>query len=300
MKNNKNLGIGLAILAASLYALNAPFSKILLKYLPPTLMAGFLYLGAGLGMLFVYFFRKTNIKSSKEESLTRKELPYTLAMVVLDIIAPIFLLVGLSKTSAANASLLNNFEIVATALIALMLFKEQISKRLLLGIGFVTVSCSLLTIYDFSSIEFSFGSIFVLLAATCWGLENNCTRKLSSKDPLEIVFIKGIFSGLGSLIVGLILGEKIEVSIYLVFVILLGFIAYGLSIYFYVYAQRFIGAARTSAYYAVAPFISAVLSLLVFKQIPSANYIFTLLLMIIGAFLSSSDKPIFKRARIKV
>lgn len=102
--------------------------------MPSTLMAGFLYIGAGLGMGMIALIRKARKIERTEEKITKADLPYTVAMIVLDIAAPIFLLLGLSYTTAANASLLNNFEIVATALIALMIFKEKISPRLLLGI----------------------------------------------------------------------------------------------------------------------------------------------------------------------
>ena len=131
-------GIAFAILAAALYAINAPFSKILLEFMPPTLMAGFLYVGAGIGMIFIALMRKIKKYEAKELKLTKSELPYTIAMIVLDIAAPICLLFGLNSTTAANASLLNNFEIVATAIIALMVFKEKISTRLWFGIFFVT------------------------------------------------------------------------------------------------------------------------------------------------------------------
>ena len=140
MKSTMKHGIFLAILAAGLYALSSPFSKLLLAYMQPTLMAGFLYLGAGLGMIVIFLIRKMSGRPERESGLTRQELPYTVAMVLLDIAAPICLLFGLSMTTAANASLLNNFEIVATALIALMIFKESISPRLWLGILFVTAS----------------------------------------------------------------------------------------------------------------------------------------------------------------
>lgn len=285
-------GIFLAILAAGLYALNSPFSKLLLKYMPSTLMAGFLYVGAGLGMVMIFFIRKITNRPKTEAGLTKHELPYTVAMIVLDIAAPICLLLGLTMTSAANASLLNNFEIVATAIIALMVFKEAISPRLWLGIIFVTASCALLSFEDVSGLQFNTGSLFVLLACICWGIENNCTRKLSSKDPLQIVMVKGLFSGAGSVIIGFICGENISHLWAVPIVLLLGFVAYGLSIYFYVYAQRILGAARTSAYYAVAPFIGVFLSLLTFREIPGYLFIAALILMIIGAWLSSQDKPL--------
>ncbi len=292
MKKQNTIGIIFAILAAVLYAINSPFSKLLLNYIPSTLMAGFLYVGAGIGMCVIYIFKKNK---NKELKLTKAELPYTLAMIILDIIAPIFLLFGLKTTTAANASLLNNFEIVATAIIALFIFKEKISFRLWIGIVFVTFSCLFLSFENISSLKFSYGSLFILLACLCWGFENNCTRKISSKDPMQIVILKGIFSGLGSIIIGFCIGEKIIVVWSVFAVILVGFVAYGLSIFFYVYAQRILGAARTSVYYAIAPFVGTFLSLLIFRQLPTWTFFIALGLMGVGTWLSSSDKPIFKK-----
>ena len=295
MRKTTATGILLAILAASLYAINSPFSKLLLEYMPSTLMAGFLYIGAGLGMGVIALIRKARKIERTEEKITKADLPYTVAMIVLDIAAPIFLLLGLSYTTAANASLLNNFEIVATAIIALMIFKEKISPRLWLGILFVTTSCALLSFESISNLKFSVGSLFILLACLCWGIENNCTRKLSAKDPLEIVLWKGIFSGLGSIIIGFCLGERITVLWSVFSVLGVGFVSYGLSIFFYVYAQRILGAARTSAYYAIAPFIGTLLSLVVFREVPHYTYFIAFGLMVIGAWLCSSDEPLIKK-----
>ena len=289
MKDTMKQGILVAVFAAGLYALSSPFSKLLLPFMPSTLMAGFLYLGAGLGMTALALGKRAAGKPDTEARLTRNELPYTIAMIVLDIAAPISLLFGLTMTTAANASLLNNFEIVATAIIALLIFKEAISARLWLGILFVTASCALLSFEDISSLQFNTGSLFVLLACVLWGIENNCTRALSSKDPLEIVMVKGIFSGLGSVMIGLICGERILHLWTIPLVLLLGFVAYGLSIYYYVYAQRLLGAARTSAYYAVAPFIGAFLSLIIFRKVPGVLFLAALALMAVGAWLSSGD-----------
>ena len=295
MQASQRRGICLAILAAGLYAINSPFSKLLLDYMPSTLMAGFLYLGAGIGMAAIALLRKSQGRAQTEARLTRADLPYTIAMVVLDIAAPIFLLLGLSRTTAANVSLLNNFEIVATALIALVVFREAISPRLWGGIVFVTASCALLSFEDMSGLHFSLGSIFVLLACLCWGIENNCTRRLSEKDPLEIVLVKGICSGFGSICIGLCLGERVTALWSVLAVLAVGFVAYVLSIFFYVYAQRLLGAARTSAYYAVAPFIGTLVSLIIFRETPPTTYFAALGLMVVGAWLSAQDKPIFRR-----
>ena len=126
-----------AILAAALYAINIPLSKILLKQVEPTMMAAFLYLGAGLG-LFLYGL--VSHGKEKGDPLTRNELPYTIGMIVLDIAAPILLMLGLERTNSANASLLNNFEIVATSMIAFFVFREALSKRLMLAIVLVTAA----------------------------------------------------------------------------------------------------------------------------------------------------------------
>ena len=270
---------------------------MLLKNVDATMMAGFLYLGAGLGMGIIAIIRKSSKEKQGEKGLEKAELPFVIAMIILDICAPICLLIGLNTTTAASASLLNNFEIVATAIIALMIFKEKISPRLWGGILFVTLSCAVLSFEDLSSLKFSFGSLFILLACVCWGFENNCTRKISSKDPMQIVLLKGVFSGLGSVIIGFSIGERVT-EIWSVFAVLLvGFVAYGLSIFFYVYAQRMLGAARTSAYYAVAPFIGTLLSLIIFKSLPHYTYFIALGLMIIGAFLCAKDEPLFKKRK---
>lgn len=289
MKNTQIKAIFFAILAAALYALNSPLSKLLLDNIPATMMAALLYLGAGTGMLLLGIIQRKTNGVKNEVSLKKSDLPYTIGMIVLDIAAPIFLMVGLSMTTAANASLLNNFEIVATSIIALAIFKEAISKRLWLGISLVTISSIILSVEDIGSFSFSFGSVFVLLACVCWGFENNCTRNLSQKNPLEIVVVKGLCSGAGSLVIALIKGERITEIKYIIFAMLLGFVAYGLSILFYIYAQRYLGAAKTSAYYAVSPFISVMLSLVIFNEIPSFSFLIALAIMITGAYFTSTE-----------
>ena len=289
MKANKNTAIFTAILAAALYALNSPISKLLLQEVSSTVMAGLLYLGAGVGLLLVRLIQKQMGRLPREEKLTRADTPYTVAMVVLDIAAPICLMIGLSMTTAANAALLNNFEIVATSVIALCIFGEKISRRLWAAIVLVTLASIILTVEDAGSFQFSYGSLFVLLACVCWGFENNCTRKISDKDPLQIVVIKGFGSGLGSLVIAFVIGERLPGIGPLLCTMLLGFVAYGLSIFFYIYAQRTLGAAKTSTYYAVAPFIGAGLSLLIFREIPAASFWVALLIMAAGTYLASAE-----------
>lgn len=277
-----------AILAALLYALSTPISKLLLVDLSPVFIASLLYLGAGIGMSVVGYIRKKTTDYSYKK-FTKKELPAIIGMILLDIIAPIFLMIGLNKSHPENVALLNNFEIVATSLIAYFIFKELIPKRLRFAILLVTIASIILSFEDIAAFKFSIGSLFVLMAATFWGLENNLTRKLSFNDPLMVVVIKGIFSGLGSLLIALFLNE-INLDFKLILLTLfLGFVAYGLSIFFYVSAQKFLGAAKTSAFYAFAPFVGALLSLIVFQEFPKINFFIALIIMGFGSYYASTD-----------
>lgn len=280
----KNIATFFAVLAAALYAINIPLSKVLLNHVQPTMMAAFLYLGAGIG-LFLY----GKVTKEQGEKLTVTELPYTIGMIVLDIAAPILLMLGLEKTNSANASLLNNFEIVATSLIAFLVFREKLSKRLTIAITLVTAASIALSFEGEGSFQFNSGSLLVLGAACCWGLENNCTRMLSNKSSVQITTIKGIFSGLGSLIVALVVGENIPGLVWIAAVLLLGFVAYGLSINFYIKAQKDLGAAKTSAYYSIAPFLGVIFGVLLLREQPGVQFYVGLAIMIAATVLMVKD-----------
>jgi drug/metabolite transporter (DMT)-like permease len=290
MKFNKY--IFYAILAAVLYAISTPISKLLLNTLSPVFIASLLYLGAGIGMGIIAIIR-TKVSKTNYKPFTQKELPAIIGMIVLDIVAPILLMIGLKTSQPENVALLNNFEIVATSLFAAFMFKEIIPKRLRLAIVLVTLASILLSFEDINAFKFSIGSVFVLLAAITWGLENNLTRILSVNDPLMVVVIKGIFSGLGSLVIALILKVIYFDITAILLTLLLGFVAYGLSIFFYVTAQRELGAAKTSAFYAFTPFVGAILSLIIFFELPQINFYIAIILMAIGSYYAAttSKKP---------
>lgn len=290
MKNKKIKAIISALLAAVLFAISTPLSKKLMENIPPTFMAAFLYLGAGVGVGIMYIFNYK--KDDKSLRLDKSDFKYTIAMIGLDILAPLLLMVGIKLGSASNASLLENFEIVATSLIALIIFKEKVSSRLWIAIFFIIISSFILTFNGKTSLDFSIGSIFVLLATISWGLENNCTKKISEKSTYQIVTLKGIFSGLGSLFIGLLLKEKIINYKYIFLAMILGFVAYGLSIFLYVRAQRDLGAAKTSAYYSVAPFVGAFLAFIINGERPDEKFLLALIFMIIGTIFVVNDSLI--------
>ncbi len=285
-----------AVVAAILFACSAPLSKRLLDGIPPVLMAGLLYLGAGIGAGLILVSGGLHEREKPAFAFERRDLRFLAGMVLLDVAAPVLLLTGLVRTAAANASLLMNFEIVATTLIASLFFRERVSARLWLAIALVTAASCLLTLERGDGFHFSIGSFYVLLATACWGLENNCTRMLANRNPVAIVAIKGIGSGLCSLAIGLALGQRASGWIAVLLALAVGFLTYGLSIACYIRAQRTLGAAKTSAYYAAAPFIGTVVSCLLLREQPSAAFYVALPLMGLGAFVATIDLPKMTRS----
>jgi drug/metabolite transporter (DMT)-like permease len=293
-ENETKSAVFQAFLAALLFGINAPFAKLLLNNnIPPIYMAALLYLGAGLGMSLVWLLTVKSVHRPREANVDRSDRIWIILMIILDILAPFLLMTGLTQTSAATASLLNNFEMVTTALIALLLFKEAIGRRVWISIALITVASIFLSV-DFQSvtdISFSKGSLLVLGACLCWGMENNCTRNLSAKNPIQIVMIKGFGSGLGALVLALSIQVHFSINpLAVIGALLLGFVSYGLSIFFYVRAQRWLGAARTSMYYAVAPFVGVLISFLVFSEMPGISFFIGTLFMIAGTVLAMKEK----------
>ena len=287
MKYSRITAIIYAFAAALFYAINVPFAKAFLDNVAPTYMAAFLYLGSGAGVGLMYLFK---IKGEEPAvRLTRSDLPYTVAMVLLDIAAPILLMVGIRASAAASASLLGNFEIVATTAVAFLIFRERVTKRLWAAIALVTLASAILSFQGAGSLDFSAGSLLVLAATVCWGIENNCTRSISNKSTYQIVTVKGFGSGVGSLAIALMVGEQFPGLSQILLILLVGFVAYGLSIFTYVRAQRVLGAAKTSAYYAVAPFIGVALSILFLNEQVTGTFLVALAIMIVGTALIVRD-----------
>ena len=289
----RNVGlryVALAIAAAALYALSVPLSKLLMGSIDAGAMAGLLYLGAGIGMWVFLGVRRMAGRRSTSRSMGYRDAPYVVGMVALDVAAPLLLMGGLAMSAPETVSLLNNFEIVATALFARALFGEVISPRLWAGIAAMTMSCALLTLESGAGFSLSFGSLLVLGACLCWGVENNCTAAISDCDPALVVAVKGLGSGTGALIVALLGGSSLPALLSALLAMLLGFASYGLSILAYVWAQRGLGAARTSAYYAIGPFIGVVVAWAIFGEAPGAGFLIALALMALGSWLSLPER----------
>jgi drug/metabolite transporter (DMT)-like permease len=275
-----------AILAAALFGASAPFAKLLLGEISPIPLASFLYLGSGLGLALFRMMQKFIINSSVEAQISKADIPWLMGAIMAGgIAAPITLMMGLKNTPASTASLLLNLEGVATTLLGGLIFREAIGRRVWLGIMLVTLASMVLSFNTGGDWGISWGALGVIGACVLWGIDNNLTRNISAKDPLIIVTVKGLAAGSFSLILALALKEQIpSISIVLKSMVL-GLLSYGLSIVFFILAMRGLGAARTSAYFGMAPFVGVVLSFIIFREAPHSLLFLALPFMLTGALL---------------
>jgi drug/metabolite transporter (DMT)-like permease len=229
--------------------------------------------------------------SQKEAGIRRPDVGWLAGAIITGgIIAPIVLMASLQVTPASTASLLLNFEGVATTLIALLFFRESISRRAFAAILAITLASIFLSTDFKSGMGFSLGALGILLACTLWGLDNNFTRNISAKDPLTIVAWKGLVAGTFSLLLGLFLGQQLPALRSILGILLLGFISYGLSTMLFIYSMRGLGASRTSALYGTAPLAGVILSILIFHDPITWSFILAAILMVAGALMLSSEE----------
>lgn len=285
----KQFAAGYALLAAALYAVSIPLAKLFLTDVSPLMLSALLYIGSGLGMAIIGLGQKAVSKKPNGTPMRKTDVPYVIGMILLNTAALACLMLGLTLASASHVSLLNNLEISATALFAMLFFREKVPGRLWGAIFLVTLAGVLLSVESGETFSFSPGSLLVIAACVFWGLENNCTRVLSARNPVKIAVIKGVFAGLGGLLLAFLAGEWFPSPAVITAVLLLGFAAYGLSIFFYILAQRYLGAAKTSTYYAVSPFIAVGLSLLIFQEVPSLQFLLALGIMMVGVYFASTN-----------
>jgi drug/metabolite transporter (DMT)-like permease len=280
------------ILAAILFGASAPISKLLLGYVEPIPMAAFLYLGSGIGLLIFKIIQRLN-RNFKfvEAKINRSDVKWIIgATIAGGVLAPIILMFSLPNTPASTASMLLNFESVTTTLIAALVFKEAIGKRVWLAIALITIACIMLSWNITGKWGFSIGTSGVLLACILWGADNNFTRNISAKDPFIIVAIKGIGAGTFSLLLAFITKSNFP-DIKLIFgIMVLGFFSYGLSIVLFIFAMRSLGASRTSAFFSTAPFAGTILSFILLHELPNFLFFISLPVMILGAILILGEK----------
>lgn len=281
-----------AFVAALLFGASAPLAKLLLGEIEPIPLAAFLYLGSGLGLSGVKLFQRIFARGeAKEASIRKADLGWLLGAILAGgVAAPITLLFSLQSTPAATASLLLNFEGVATTLIAFIAFNEAISRRAWGAIGLMTLASGLLSLNLTGEWGFSLGALGTLAACVLWGLDNNFTRNICAKDPLVIVTVKGLCAGSFSLGMALVLGHPFPAWGSIVGALVLGSLSYGASIVLFIHAMRGLGAARTSALFSTAPIAGILLSFIIFQEMPGWLFVIALPIMVVGAVLFVNDE----------
>jgi drug/metabolite transporter (DMT)-like permease len=290
MKRASLVAILQALLAAMLFGASAPLSKLLLREIDPIPLAAFLYLGSGIGSWLLYAIQRAGSRGHQVEAhLSRPDMPWLIGAVLAGGVgAPILLMLGLDRTPASTASLLLNFECVATTLIAVLAFKEAVDRRILWAVGLITLASILLS---WTSVNWgvSLGALGILGACFLWGLDNNFTRQISAKDPLIIVGIKGLGAGSFSMLLSVVLGKPWPAAGAVTLALLVGAVSYGVSIHLFILALRDLGAARTGALFGIAPFVGTTLALLFLGDQPQVLFWVGLPIMLLGTWLMLSE-----------
>jgi drug/metabolite transporter (DMT)-like permease len=260
--------------------------------IPPVALAGFLYLGAFIGLsLYSIILKTASATSARKVNLKKEDVPWLFgATLSRGIIAPICLMLGLSRISGFATSLLLNLEGVFTAVIAVIFFRENAEKRLWLALTCMTAAGAFLT-WDTSESRFNLlGPFLVMLSMICWGIDNNLTRNISMRNPVQITRIKGVVSGLTSLSLAWILGMGITWDVSILYALVLGAFSYGISLVFFIKSLEGLGAFRTGVFFNLAPFIGAAASLLLLREWIGWVMFPAIVLTAVGVWLISTEK----------
>jgi drug/metabolite transporter (DMT)-like permease len=204
-------------------------------------------------------------------------------------LGPVLLMLGLSTTPASSASLLLNLESVLTAVVAWLVFRENVDLRIFLGMAAIVAGGVLLS-WTRGPIGLPWGALAIIGACACWAIDNNLTRAISGGDPLAIAAIKGGTAGLINIGAALLIGQHLPSAPALAGAAVIGLVGYGISLVAFVLALRHLGAARTGAYFSTAPFVGAGLSLLLLRESPSLSFWIAGALMALGVWLHISER----------
>jgi drug/metabolite transporter (DMT)-like permease len=280
-----NKGILFAIASALLFGISTPFTKLFISGSENVfIIGGLLYLGSGIG-LSLYLLLISGIgKAHSEENIGRQDIPIlSLTSLCGGIIAPIFLLFGLTQTDATSASLMLNFEGLATLIIAAIIFKEHLDKKVIWGSLIILLGGIILVFKNGAKIDF--GALYIIIACIFWGIDNNLTRSIAGRNPIQITAFKGIIAGFVNFFIGFTLpSSSIQIET-LIFIPIIGLFSYGISLVFFVLALRELGSARAGSYFATAPFIGALVSVIFFDISLNWQLVLSGALMALGIYL---------------
>jgi drug/metabolite transporter (DMT)-like permease len=288
---NPRRPVAYALSAATLYGIGLPLSKLLLGSIHPVAMAGLLYIGSLVGLCVYRLFRRAVGNQERYEPLKGKDYRWLAGSIMTGgFLAPILLMAGLSLITGFAASLLSNLEAVFTTILAAAIFRESTGPRLWAAVGCMTAGSSLLS-YDPASGSVSLlGPLLVTLSMVCWGADNNFTRRISTRDPTSIALWKSMVAGFGPLLICIPLGALPPLDAMTGYAMLVGSFGYGASLVLFIMALKGLGASRTAALFAFAPFIGALVSLIVLKEWLGWLMLPAALLMALGLWLLVYEK----------
>lgn len=249
-----NRGALCGLLAAALFGVSAPLSKRLLGEMSPQVLAGLLYLGAGVGLSGWRLLRP----QTGEAPIKREDIPtLTVLIATGGVLGPLLMLVGLNQVSAVTGSLLLNLEGLFTICLAVLFFREHLGRYGVLAVVLILAGAAMLRLEAGALSANVWGPVCITLACLAWAVDNNLTQRLSLRDPFAVVRMKALAAGSFNLAVGLLLGGQLPSTAVLVMALFVGSLAYGASVVLDAYALRLVGAAREAAYFATAPFVGA-------------------------------------------
>ena len=285
-------GVPYALLAALLFGASTPLAKVLLPQVMPMLLAGLFYLGSGVGLAGFWVFRARLTSAGQQEpSLTRSNWRWLAGSILAGgVVGPVLLMWGLSATPASSASLLLNLEGVLTALLAWFVFKENFDRRIALGMALIAAGGVSLSWAGRLELAVPWGSLAIVGACLAWAIDNNLTRKVSAHDPVQIAMLKGLVAGSVNTGLALALGAKPPAVTSLLAIGLVGFFGYGVSLSLFVLALRHLGTARTGAYFSIAPFVGALIAVLMLGDRVTIGLGVAAVLMGFGVWLHLSER----------
>ncbi|MEO7323568.1 MAG: DMT family transporter [Dokdonella sp.] len=284
-------GIGAALGAAALFGASTPLAKTLLTGVSPILLAGLLYAGSGAGLGVWLLIRYLRGQRSADAPLPASHWPWLGGAILFGgVLGPMLLMIGLMHTPASSASLLLNLESVLTAVLAWSVFHENVDRRVFLGMMAIVGGGVLLSWQQDSTAGVPWGALAIAGACLCWAIDNNLTRVVSSGDPIHIAAIKGAAAGTCNVVIAFLVGSHLPSFANVLEAGVIGLAGYGVSLVLFVIALRHLGTARTGAYFSTAPFVGAVLSLLVFGEQPDLMFWIAGALMGIGVWLHVSEQ----------
>jgi drug/metabolite transporter (DMT)-like permease len=277
-----------ALAAAALFGASTPLAKLLVGETTPLVLAGLLYLGSGVGLLAWFLLRRA---PERPANLSRNDFPWLAGAIAAGGIAgPALLMYGLNRSDGSTASLLLNLEGVLTACIAWVVFRENVGRRVLLGMVAIVAGGVLLSWSEIPRGGSAAGPLLVAAACLAWGIDNNLTRRVSGGDAVLIAALKGLVAGPVNLSLGLWQGTALPASAVMASAAAVGLLGYGISLVLFVIALRHLGTARTGAYFSVAPFFGAAIALAILPETVSTGFWIAAALMVAGVWLHLTER----------